>query len=147
LRFSIFGGTVNVWRCAEGNQVYLAGTDVPEVIEAAKQYLRDFQHQCSARPSAPSRLKMRPVSLDTIKAHCYRPPAEDCGSLSTKAGGIESDDAPDLENGEIIAEIDATLPRVSDVAAFDRLSNGLPPVKNTFIHIPAAPKLKRANSF
>ena len=30
-----------------------------EVIEAAKQYLRDFQHQCSARPSAPSRLKVR----------------------------------------------------------------------------------------
>ena len=30
--------------------------------------------------------QMRPVSLDTIKAHCYHPPAEDCGSLSTKAG-------------------------------------------------------------
>ena len=31
LQLSVFGGTVNVWRCAAGNQVYLAGPDIAEV--------------------------------------------------------------------------------------------------------------------
>ena len=68
--------------------------------------------------------------------------------ILSAVAGTEGGEGTSAENDEIVFEIDGTLPRDSGFAESKGLCSVYPPVKNTFLHIAAAPKnLERSKSY